>query len=98
MGIDQRSIPHHQYFVEFEISGSDRICPTNDGRLAGMKIRHLIETQGMAEGEVIAKFGQAALIHRLDGKWKLRGGSDSDRSDAQEWISLFLHEAVVEAV
>jgi hypothetical protein len=31
----------------------------------------------------------------LDGKTELRGGSDQDRAEAKEWMSLFWHEAVV---
>jgi len=47
------------------------------------------------EGEVVAAWGEAQLIRYLDGKTKLRGGSKEDRLAAQEWISLFWHEAVV---
>ena len=35
------------------------------------------------------------MIKYLDGKVELRGGSDQDRAAAQEWMSLFWHEAVV---
>ncbi len=47
------------------------------------------------EGEVVAAWGQAQLIKYLDGKVKLRGGSEQDRAEVREWMSLFLHEAVV---
>jgi hypothetical protein len=47
------------------------------------------------EGEVVAGWGEAQLIRYLDGKTELRGGSKEDRLAAQEWISLFWHEAVV---
>jgi len=47
------------------------------------------------EGEVVASWGEAQLIRYLDGKTELRGGSKEDRLAAQEWISLFWHEAVV---
>ena len=47
------------------------------------------------EGEAVAGWGEAELIKYLDGKTELRGGSDQDRADAREWISLFWHEAVV---
>ena len=46
-------------------------------------------------GEVVAAWGQAHLIKYLDGKVELKGGSKEDRLAAQEWISLFWHEAVV---
>ena len=47
------------------------------------------------EGEVVAAWGQAQLIKYLDGKTELRGGSEQDRAEAREWMSLFWHEAVV---
>ena len=47
------------------------------------------------EGKVVAYFEQAQLIKFLDGKVELRGGSDRDRAEAREWMSLFWHEAVV---
>ena len=47
------------------------------------------------EGEVVASWGEAQLIKYLDGRTELRGGSEQDRAEAREWISLFWHEAVV---
>ena len=47
------------------------------------------------EGEVVAAWGEAQLIKYLDGKTELRGGSEQDRAEAREWISMFLNEAVV---
>jgi len=47
------------------------------------------------EGEVVAAWGEAQLIRYLDGRTELRGGSKDERLAAQEWISLFWHEAVV---
>ncbi len=47
------------------------------------------------EGEVIAIFGQARLIKTRDFKYELRGGSRDDHAQANEWISLFMHEVVV---
>ena len=45
---------------------------------------------------VIAQFGDAQLIQTLDHKFKLQGGSASDQIEAREWISMFLHDVVVE--
>jgi hypothetical protein len=59
-----------------------------------MKLKSSDETQARGQ-EVIARFGKAALIKEHNGTWQLRGGSDDDRLSAREWISLFLHEAVV---
>ena len=44
---------------------------------------------------LIAEFGRAQLVRRLDGQYELRGGTAKDVTDAKEWISLFLHEAVL---
>jgi hypothetical protein len=46
--------------------------------------------------EVVAVFGEAKLVRRLDGKAELRGGTDHDRLAAKEWIALFWHEALME--
>jgi hypothetical protein len=48
------------------------------------------------EGEVMARWGEAELIKYLDGKTELRGGSDQDRAEAKEWMSLFWYEAIFE--
>ena len=59
-----------------------------------MKIRHFFP-EFKDEGEVIAAFGQAQLVKYLDGKLELKGGSREDRLAAKEWLSMFMHEAVV---
>ena len=59
-----------------------------------MKLEMHDETTGRG-AEVIARFGKAALIKDSYGAWELHGGSAEDRLSAREWISLFLHEAVV---
>ena len=46
--------------------------------------------------EIVAVFGEAKLVRRLDGKTELRGGTEQDRLAAKEWISLFWHDAVLE--
>ena len=50
------------------------------------------------EGELIASWGGAKLVKRLDGKLELVGGSKEEVGDAREWLSLFWHEAVVREV
>ena len=59
-----------------------------------MKNRHNFQDLTEA-GEVIAFFGNAELVKTVDSKYELRGGSKEDRSAAQEWISMFMHEAVL---
>jgi hypothetical protein len=67
-----------------------------------MYSRILIEEKG----EVVAIFGEAKLVKtlppspkryggRAPKKYVLKGGSAEDHAEAKEWISLFLHEAVV---
>ena len=46
--------------------------------------------------EVVAVFGQAKLVRRLDGKTELRGGTDQERVAAKEWTALFWREVVLE--
>jgi hypothetical protein len=43
---------------------------------------------------LVARFGQAKLFSRADGRVELRGGNASDHTEAKEWISLFMHDAV----
>ena len=51
-----------------------------------------------SDSQVLAAFGEAKLVQYLDGKLELKGGSNSDRIAAREWISLFMHEAVAREV
>jgi hypothetical protein len=48
------------------------------------------------EGQVVAPSGEAELIKFLDGRIELRGGSEQDRAEAREWLSLFGDEAMGE--
>ena len=50
------------------------------------------------EGEIIACFGKARLVRKLDGKSELIGGSEQDRLAAREWISMFWNDVVVREV
>ena len=52
-------------------------------------------TETTENGAVIAIFGAAALIQNPGGGYSLAGGSRDDRSEAKEWISLFMHEATI---
>ena len=61
-----------------------------------MKLRHIFPEFGRREGRVIAGFGRARLIEKPGGKYDLVGGSEEDRAEALEWISLCMHEVVPE--
>jgi len=47
------------------------------------------------QGEVVAYFGRAKLVKRLDCKFELCGGTREDHFAAREWVSMFMHEAVL---
>jgi len=59
-----------------------------------MKIGHLF-SEPADSGELIAVFGDAKLVKTFDSKYELRGGSKGDRTSAQEWVSMFMHEMVL---
>ncbi len=54
----------------------------------------LLESVRRDDGELIASFGEARVFRKLNGKFQLLGGTDADRTEAIEWCSMFLHEAV----
>lgn len=47
---------------------------------------------------LVARFGQARLFSRADGRVELRGGTASDHTEAKEWVSLFMHDAILRIV
>ena len=46
--------------------------------------------------ETIATFGQAQLIKLPYRKYELVGGTESDRAEAEKWISMFIKNDVVQ--
>lgn len=57
-----------------------------------MKLKNLIPLR--YRKQVIRQFGQAKLVKLPNGQHELIGGTDSDRTAAFEWVSLFAHEIV----
>ena len=57
-----------------------------------MKLKNLIPLRYRTR--LIRQFGQAKLVRLPNGQHELIGGTDTDRSDAFEWVSLFAHEIV----
>ena len=57
-----------------------------------MKLKNLIPLRYRTK--LIRQFGQAKLVKFPNGQHELIGGSDSDRTAAFEWVSLFAHEIV----
>jgi hypothetical protein len=68
---------------------SDPLCDT----VRIMKLLQYIQDEP-SHWNLIASFGRARLYHRADGEIELRGGTESDRTEAKEWISLFMHDCV----
>ncbi|HEY9173057.1 MAG TPA: hypothetical protein VI136_12290 [Verrucomicrobiae bacterium] len=60
-----------------------------------MILRDLSDFFRRERGELIARWGEAELVRHLDGRYELRSGTPEDRQTAREWISMFLHQAVV---
>ena len=46
---------------------------------------------------LVARFGQARLVETRHGMVEVRGGTPADVVTAKEWISLFMHEAILRA-
>lgn len=46
------------------------------------------------EHELIATFGDARLVRKLDGRHELIGGTPDDLAAAREWCSLYAHDLV----
>ena len=44
-------------------------------------------------GTLLASFGEARLMHYLDGRLELVGGTEGDRKAALDWLRRFLPEA-----
>ena len=57
-----------------------------------MKLNNLIPKR--YRNSVIQQFGGAKLIRKPNGQHELIGGTDTDRTAAFEWTSLFAHEIV----
>jgi hypothetical protein len=47
------------------------------------------------EGETLATFGDARLVKQLNGRLQVVGGSPSDHTAVKEWVSLFMHDALI---
>jgi hypothetical protein len=52
-------------------------------------------TKTRTQPRVLASFGRGNLIRIAGSSCELRGASEDDFTAAKEWISLFLHEAVL---
>jgi len=69
----------------------NRSCCSGIKRPRIMRYNDYLDNCKNAE-EVVAYFGEARLVRRLDCRFVLRGGSDDDRAEAREWMSRFWME------
>ena len=53
-------------------------------------------TANASQERLIARFGTGRLVHCDGTRYELRGGNDWDFAAAQEWVSHFLHEAIID--
>jgi len=53
-------------------------------------------TKVKIQSAVVAFFGRASLVRIAGAHYELRDGSEDDLTAAKEWVSLFLHEAVLD--
>jgi hypothetical protein len=60
-----------------------------------MKIAQPMTLFGPSEHKTVAVFGSARLVKTPNGRYQLQGGSRTDRMDAREWVSLFMHEVFI---
>lgn len=60
-----------------------------------MKTEDCVQILDKRVVEMVAIFGTARLLKTGQMGYRLVGGLEDDRRSAQEWVSLFLHEAVV---
>ena len=61
----------------------------------GMKNRNHAPAIKTNRSYTVMLFGQAKLIQTAEGKLKLKGATRDERTEAKEFISLFMHDAVL---
>jgi hypothetical protein len=62
---------------------------------SGRMINQIKPAHGAKRERLITTFGRAKLMRLSDVSTTLRGGLVQDQTAAKEWISLFMHEAVL---
>lgn len=61
----------------------------------GLMKNRLMARKGRQSEQLVTTFGSARLVRVAEGAMELRGGQSADHTAAKEWISLFMHEAVL---
>ena len=56
----------------------------------------MINRHQSTKNEVIMRFGRALLVRTPTGKLELINATAEEKTEAKEFISLFMHEAVVD--
>ena len=65
-----------------------------DPRAQDARMKNIFRPEARNE-TLVARFGEARLVCTLQGRIELRDGSRSDRIEAREWVSMFLHDVAV---
>ncbi|MCX6896864.1 MAG: hypothetical protein NTZ16_15520 [Verrucomicrobia bacterium] len=65
------------------------------GYVWGMKNRNTCSVGKNDHGFTVMLFGRAKLVQVAENKLVLQGGTKDDLTEAKEFISLFMHEAVL---
>jgi hypothetical protein len=90
----RQSAPDPQSPIELVVLAGLRFGPFVPAQPHSFKLRRRQRLLVNVMHQRFSPAGQAQLIRYLDGKGELRGGSEKDRAEAREWMSLFWHEAV----
>ena len=56
---------------------------------------HILEYCRAQDGELIAEFGAARLVRRLNGRCEVRGGSTADLEAARLWCAIFCRDVPI---
>ena len=57
--------------------------------------RHQPPIELTGRTQTIMQLGQAKLIQTAEGKLELKGATKDEQTEAKEFVSLFMHEAVL---
>ena len=60
--------------------------------------RHQSQITDKDRSPTIIQFGNASLVQVTAGKLEMKGATKNEQTEAKEFISLFMHEAVVSFV
>ena len=95
-----RSLADFSNRAEGLVEGGFKFLPLTTLKLLGRPLSDLTGQSARMKiiknsWTVVTTFGSAELLTNQNGQVELRGGTKVDQISAKEWISLFMHEAVL---